>query len=155
MDKLEIAHTQEVSMTAAISPGVYMQRNRKAILCLCHDSTMLELRRMLLEHFGYKVWPTSSVEDATVLAGNICPDMLLMDNSYPGANVEQVAAQVKQVCPAVIAVVLSPYFAVHDSSQTAVDRFVPRDEEPDVLVARIEELFDQRSRDDETSHPVN
>lgn len=123
-----------------------MRSRRKAILCLCHDATMLQVRQMLLEHFGYKVWPTSSVEDATVLAGNLCPDMLLMDNNYPGVNLEQVAEQVKQVCPEVIAVVLSPYFAVHDSSQTAVDRFVPRDEDPDALVARIEEVFEQKSR---------
>jgi CheY-like chemotaxis protein len=132
-----------------------MQRRRKAILCLCHDATMLQLRRMLLEHFGYQVWPTSSVEDATILAGNICPDMLLMDNNYPGVNLEQVAEQVKQVCPAVIAVVLSPYFAVHDSSQTAVDRFVPRYEEPDMLIARIEELFEERGGHSEPSPPAN
>lgn len=121
-----------------------MQSRRKAILCLCHDATMLRVRQMLLEHFGYKVWPTLSVADATVLAENICPDMLLMDNNYPGVNLEHVAQQVKDVCPAVIAVVLSPQFAVHDSSHTAVDRFVPRDEEPDVLIARIEELFQQK-----------
>ena len=132
-----------------------MQQRRKAILCLCHDATMLQLRQMLLEHFGYKVWPTSSVEDATVLAENICPDMLLMDNNYPGVNLEQVAQQVKEVCPEVIAVVLSPYFAVHDSSQTAVDRFVPGDEDPDALVARIEELFEERSRGNEVSPSVN
>ena len=133
-------------MAAAISSGVYMQTRRKAILCLCHDATMLQVRRLLLEHFGYKVWPTSSVEDATVLAENVCPDMLLMDHNYPGVDLEQVAEQVKQVCPRVIAVVLSPFFAVHDSSQTAVDRFVPRDEEPDALAARIEELFAERGQ---------
>ena len=122
-----------------------MQPRRKAILCLCHDATTLQVRQMLLEHFGYKVWPTNSVEDATLLAENICPDMLLMDNNYPGFDLEQVARQVKRVCPEVIAVVLSPYFGVHDSSQGPVDRFVPRDEEPDALIARIEELFEQRS----------
>lgn len=132
-----------------------MQPRRKAILCLCHDVTMLHLRRMLLERFGYRVWPTSSVEDATLLAENTCPDMLLMDNNYPGVNLEQVAQQVKEVCPEVIAVVLSPYFAVHDCSQTAVDRFVPRDEEPDALIARIEELFAEKGRGDEVGAPVN
>jgi CheY-like chemotaxis protein len=132
-----------------------MQGHRKAILCLCHDATMLQVRQMLLEHFGYKVWPTRSVEDATALAENIRPDMLLMDNNYPGANLEQVAQQVKQVCPEVIAVVLSPYFAVRDSSQTAVDRFVPRDEGPGALIARIEELFEQRNPRGEVGAPVN
>ena len=123
-----------------------MRTRRKEILCLCHDATMLQVRRLLLEHFGYKVWPTSSVEDATVLAENVCPDMLLMDNNYPGVDFEQVAEQVKQVCPRLIAVVLSPYFSVHDSSQTAVDRFVPRDEEPDALAARIEEVFAEKGQ---------
>ena len=132
-----------------------MQPRRRAILCLCHDATMLQLRQMLLEHFGYKVWPTSSIEDATILAANICPDMLLMDHNYPGVDLERVAQQVKQVCPGVITVVLSPYFAVHNSSDTAVDRFVPRDEEPDALVARIEELFAQRGGQGKLSSHVN
>ncbi len=132
-----------------------MQPRRKAILCLCHDATMLQLRQLLLERFGYKVWPTKTVEDATSLAGHMCPDMLLMDNNYPGVNLEAVAQQVKEVCPGLIAVVLSPYFAVHNSSQTAVDRFVPRDEEPDALMARIEELFAQKSGSEEVSSPVN
>ena len=132
-----------------------MQQRRRAILCLCHDATMLQLRQMLLERFGYKVWPTSSVADATQLAENICPDMLLMDNNYPGVNLEQVAQQVKSVCPEVIAVVLSPYFAVHDSSQTAVDRFVPSDEDPDALAARIEELFEEKGRGNQLTLPVN
>jgi DNA-binding NarL/FixJ family response regulator len=155
MHSLEFADDRDIFMTTAISPGVYMQSNRKAILCLCHDATMLHLRRMLLERFGYRVWPTSSVEDATLLAESLCPDMLLMDNNYPGGNLEEVAQQVKEVCPGVIAVVLSPYFAVHDSSQTAVDRFVPRDEDPDALIARIEELFAERGQGSELSPPVN
>ena len=132
-----------------------MRGRSKAILCLCHDATMLQVRRMLLEHFGYQVWPTSSVEDATLLAENVCPDMLLMDNNYPGVDLEQVAGQIKQACPHVITVVLSPYFGVHDSSQTAVDRIVPRDEEPDALIARIEELFAERGQPGELGSRIN
>lgn len=121
-----------------------MQPNPKAILCLCHDETMLQLRQMLLEHFGYKVWSTNSVENAKNIAEDSCPDMLLMDHNYPGIDFEKVAEQVKQVCPEVIAVVLSPYFAVRRVSHSAVDRFVPRDEQPEVMVERIEELFQMR-----------
>jgi CheY-like chemotaxis protein len=117
-----------------------MQR-RKAILCLCHDAIMLRVRQMLLEHFGYKVLPTESVEDATAIAVDNCPDMLLMDNSYPGINFEQVAERIKKDCPGMLAVVLSPLFAVRDSAQTAIDRFLARDEGPDSLRANLEELF--------------
>lgn len=130
-------------MTTAVHPGVYMER-RKAILCLCFDGAMLKVRRMLLEHFGYTVLPTNSIEDAKNLAQSKCPDMLLMDNSYPGVDFEQLASQVKNICPATIAVVLSPFFAVQQSSG-AIDRFVPKDEGPDVLLAHIGELFEEKS----------
>jgi DNA-binding NtrC family response regulator len=136
-------------MTAVINPGVYMRTGRRAILCLCHDTDMLQVRGMLLEHFGYHVLSTSSVEDAKVAAKASCPDMLLMDNSYPGIDVEQVARQVKTICPSMLAVVLSPYFGVRAASRGCIDRFVARDEGPDVLIAQIEELFEERGGSEE------
>jgi CheY-like chemotaxis protein len=132
-------------MTTAINPGVYMQERRKAILCLCYDRDMLQVRQMLLEHFGYQVLPTSSVEDAKTVAGDSCPDMLLMDSSHPGIDFEHVAEQVKRVCPTVLTVVLSPYYGVRPGPSGCVDRFVAKDDGPDILIAQIEELFQQRA----------
>jgi DNA-binding NtrC family response regulator len=111
---------------------------------------VLQVRGMLLEHFGYQVLSTSSVEDAKVAAKDSCPDMLLMDNSYPGIDVEQVARQVKSICPTMLTVVLSPYFGVRAASRGYVDRFLAKDEGPDVLIAQIEELFEQSGGGEET-----
>src|SRR5579885_1554718 len=97
-------------MTTAISAGVYMEARDRAILCLCHDRNMLQVRQLLLEHFGFTVLPTSSVEEAERIASSRCPDMLLMDNSHPGIDFQVVAKQVKQVCPSVITVLLSPFY---------------------------------------------
>lgn len=120
-----------------------MNRRAKAILCLCHDRDMLLIRRMLLEHFGYIVLPTTSVEDAKTMVEEQCPDMLLMDNGDPGIDYAQLAAQVKQACPEVITVVLSPYYRVSsNNSTTAIDRFVAKDDGPDALITQIKELFD-------------
>ena len=130
-----------------------MQR-RKAILCLCHDAIMLRVRQMLLEHFGYKVLPTKSVEDATAIAVDSCPDMLLMDNSYPGINLEQVAKQIKETCPGMLAVVLSPFSAARHSTRTAVDRFLAQDEGPDALRANLEELFATQANGDTATSAV-
>ncbi len=123
-----------------------MEPNRKAILCLCYDTTMLQIRQMLLEHFGYTVLPTSSVEDAKNVAEDRCPDMLLMDNSKPGMDFEQVARQFKTACPDMITVVLSPYYyGSRNGSRGVIDRFVANDEGPDVLISQIAELFEERS----------
>ena len=130
-------------MAAAVHSGVYMQKRRKAILCLCDDTSMLQVRRMLLERVGYNVLPSSSVEDAKTVVLNQCPDMLLMDNTHPG--VEQLAKQVKSICPGVITVVLSPYFGVRRDAQDAgIDRFVAKDEGPGVWISQIDELFDEQ-----------
>ena len=136
-------------MTTGTFPGVYMDSrqhsHRKAIICLCHDKSMLQVRQMLLEHFGYKVFPTSSPEDAAKVAVDHCPDMLLLDNGNPEIDFEQVASQVKRACPDLIAVVLSPYYYAARKGRGAIDRFVATDDGPDMLISQIEELFGEQS----------
>ena len=122
-----------------------MQRRNKSILCLSQDAVMLRVRQLVLEHFGYQVWPTNSVDRVAGIAVGKCPDMLLMDNGDPGVNLEELASRVKMLCPGLLAVVLSPFYAVHRSSRTPIDRFLAQDEAPDVLLANLEELFASQS----------
>ncbi len=132
-------------MTTAISPGVYMESRRKEILCLCYDRNMLQVRQMLLEHFGYVVLPTSSPEDAAILVRDRCPDMLLMDNNDAGNDFERLATKVKEICPDVITVMLSPFYYVKANSDS-IDRVVSKDDGPDVLLSHIEELFGEERK---------
>jgi len=85
---------------------------------------------MLLEHFGYKVLPTSSVEEAKTVAEGSCPDMLLMDNSHPGIASEQVAEQVKKVCPHHARRGAISLLRVWPGSLGCVDGFVAKDDGP-------------------------
>jgi DNA-binding NtrC family response regulator len=146
MHNLEFA-TEELVKMIAIDPGAYMQSNRKAILCLSYDTNMLQVRQMLLEHFGYRVFSSSSVEDAKAVAQRQCPDMLLMDNTHPEIDLEEVATAVKRACPGMIAVVLSPYYyGPRSGTVRAVDRFVVKDDGPDALISQIEQLFGEQER---------
>lgn len=133
-----------VAIRNPLLPGVKvnMVSNPKAILCLCPDANMLQVRRMLLEHFGYVVLPSTSPEDARNLAENQCPDMLLMDNGDPEMDYKHLAEQVKSICPDVITVVLAPYYRVtRNGSDKLIDRFVAKDDGPDALIAEIQDLF--------------
>jgi CheY-like chemotaxis protein len=146
MHNLEFAPEEIVKMIA-IDPGAYMQSHRKAILCLSYDTNMLQVRQMLLEHFGYQVFPSNSVEHAKSVAECKCPDMLLMDHTHPEMDLEEVAETVKRACPGVIAVVLSPYYyGPHNTAGRAVDRFVVKDDGPDALISQIEQLFGEREQ---------
>ena len=135
--------------------GAYMERTHKAILCLCHDPNMLEIRKLLLERFGYTVWPADSVEGAKAIAGRVCPDMLLMDNSYPPDDLESLAEQVKSVCPEMVAVLLLPSFSIHNHERSAIDRYVPREEQPSVLMAHIYDLLHEKDGASESSARVS
>jgi CheY-like chemotaxis protein len=116
-----------------------MQPRRKEILCLCYDSNMLRVRSLLLEHFGYVVFGTTSLDDAKTMVKDRCPDMLLMDNNDSGADFERLAEQIKGVCPEVITLMLSPYY--YSGNGDAIDRVVSKDDGPDALISQIEELL--------------
>jgi CheY-like chemotaxis protein len=122
----------------------------KAILCLCHDATILQVRRLLLERFGYTVLPVDSADAATTVAGNRCPDMFIMDHSFPGEHYEEVTGRVKKVCPEVITLVLSPFFTIGNSRTSSVDRFVSREDAPDSLIASVRELLSEREARDKS-----
>jgi len=134
-----------------MGPEVYMKARDRAILCLCYDRNMLQVRQMLLEHFGFTVLPTSSVEEAEQIAGSRCPDMLLMDNSYPGIDFQEIAKQVKRACPGVITVLLSPYYyGFRRGSDGAIDHFVTQDDSPDQLISQLQGLLGAESGQDGT-----
>ena len=130
-------------MTTANGSARSIPQARKAILCLCHDGEILEVRRMLLEHFGYTVLPTTSAEDAKNVARRQCPDLLLMDNCDSEVDYKQVAQQVKKVCPDVIAVLLSPLFRLSTNTGDAasIDRLVAQDDGPGALIDEIRDLI--------------
>lgn len=129
-------------MTTANGSAMSLPPARKAILCLCHDSDMLEVRRMLLEHFGYTVLPTTTAEDAKNVAEQQCPDLLLMDNCDSTVDYNRVAEQVKKVCPDVIAVLLSPLFRLSvNGDSRSIDRLVAQDDGPGALMDEINELL--------------
>jgi CheY-like chemotaxis protein len=103
---------------------------------------MLEVRCMLLEHFGYTVLPTTTAEDAKNVAEQQCPDLLLMDNCDSTVDYNGVAEQVKKVCPDVIAVLLSPLFRLSVNGDSgSIDRLVAQDDGPGVLMDEINELL--------------
>jgi CheY-like chemotaxis protein len=140
--RTSIGFEQDLIVATGASKA-FMEDVSKAILCLCDDALMLQVRRLVLEHFGYRVWSADTLENARDIAKAVCPDMVLMDNNFQGLDIERVAEQVKGVCPNVIAVVLTPYYSVRNAKHGAVDHFVARDEEPDSLVAHLRDLLDE------------
>jgi CheY-like chemotaxis protein len=116
----------------------------KAIVCLCHDAMTLRARQLLLEHFGYKVLPAEYFNQLANLLHKQCPDMLLMDNCYPGLDYETAAEKAKRICPQILAVVLAPDDGDEFTQHSAVDHFLRLSDSREQWLSELRELFANR-----------
>lgn len=92
------------------------------------------------------------MDDAKDMIQEHCPDMLLMDNNDSDCDFEQLAEQVKGICPDVITVMLSPYYyGSRGGAGESIDRIVAKDDGPDALLAHIEELLGKEVKENAAS----
>ena len=120
-----------------------MDSSSKAVLCLCQDELTLRVRRMLLEHFGYTVLSSRSLTQMQAVLRSQCPDMLLLDNSDPAVDCEEVAGTAKEICPGILSVVLTPEYGLPSRGAGSIDRYLKLDAPREEWLAGIEALFDE------------
>ncbi len=121
-----------------------MDSNHKEILCVCHDELILQVRQMLLEHFGYKVLAADSIGEMHVKLRQACPDMLMLDTSDPELDYQQLADEAKSICPEILSVVLTPDYGLQ-SAGGSIDRFLRLDGPREEWLSGIQALFARRS----------
>ncbi len=118
-----------------------MQSKRKEILCLCHDELTLQVRQMLLEHFGYKVLTTDSVGKMHAILRQACPDMVLLDTTDPELDWQELSGKAKSICPDILSVVLTTDYGRLRNGHEAVDRFLRLDGPREEWLSGIQSLF--------------
>lgn len=124
-----------------------MGSDHKEILCLCLDELTLQVRQMLLEHFGYKVLATDSIDEMNVILRHACPDMLLLDTNDPELDCQKIADTAKSICPDILSVVLTPDYGFQGHGLGSIDRFLRLDGPREEWLSGIEALF-ARQQDD-------
>lgn len=119
----------------------------KEILCLCEDELTLQVRQMLLEHFGYKVLATDSVRHMQTLLRQKCPDMLLLDTTNPELDCQAITDQAKSICPDILSVVLTAEYGRLNNGHESVDQFLRLDGPREEWLSGIRSLFERQSRE--------
>jgi CheY-like chemotaxis protein len=123
-----------------------MVSKRKVILCLCQDELTLQVRQMLLEHFGYKVLATDSVGEMKTILRRACPDMLLLDTTDPDLDCHEIANEAKSICPDILSVVLTADYGRQNARHESVDRFLRIDAPREEWLSGIRALFARQSQ---------
>jgi CheY-like chemotaxis protein len=118
-----------------------MTATDKTILCLCHDEMTLRVRQLLLEYFGFRVLATESADELGELIRQKCPNLLLMDDAYPGIDYKWTAEKAKALCPDILAVVLVDGYTLRSDAEGPVDRFLNLDGPREEWLAQIQSLL--------------
>jgi len=112
---------------------------------VCQDELTLQVRQMLLEHFGYKVLISDSVGEVHTILRHACPDMLLLDTSDPEVDWQELSDDAKSICPDILSVVLTADYGRLHNGHESVDRFLRLDSPRDEWLSGIRSLFARQS----------
>jgi CheY-like chemotaxis protein len=123
-----------------------MQKEPATVLCIDDEQTALQLRQNLLESAGYRVLAAKSGKQGIGAFKTQAVQAVVLDYWMADMNGMQVAREIRKLNPAVPIIILSAYGELLDESLGVADIWIRKGEEdPQYLLARLEELLKSRS----------
>src|SRR6266436_9156730 len=111
-----------------------MARQTKTLLCVDDNQSSLNICKIILEDFGYKVSTArSGREGLEVFASNVI-DAVILDYQMPEMNGELVAAEMKRTNPEIPILMLSGWVSPPESALRLVDEFVSKGERVEFML---------------------
>jgi len=118
----------------------------RTILCIDDHRNALIGRKMLLENSGYEVLEATGGDEGLNLFRSHPVDAVVLDYQMPGRNGDVVAAKMKRIRSSVPIMLLSAYGPLPESKLKSVDTFVPKSQEPKMLISTLQHLLNSQSR---------
>jgi CheY-like chemotaxis protein len=107
---------------------------------------VLHVRRLLLEHEGYRVLTAAGEPTALDLLRTQQVDLALLD--YSASDAQRVATAIRKNKPNLRLVVISFSSNFPENLNGLVDGWVSKTRSPDVLLRRIEQLVGRKRKQD-------
>lgn len=118
----------------------------KTILCVSDQEVVLRVRKLLLEHEGYRVLTAAGEKAAADLLRAQEVDLALLD--YSAADAQRVVAVIRRTKPGLRLVLISFSPNFPENLTGLVDGWVSKTRSPDVLLRKIEQLVGKKRRAD-------
>jgi CheY-like chemotaxis protein len=116
--------------------------NRKTILCIDDDDSMLGYQRALLERRGFVVLTASSARQGLQIAAACAVAAVVVDYHMPEMNGHEVATEIKRLRPQTPIVMVSSDKEIPEHTWKVVDAFVSKDEASSRLLPVITQICD-------------
>jgi len=120
-----------------------MARRQKTILCVDDSESSLNIFKIILEDFGYKVLTASSGREGLELFVSNAIDAVILDYQMPGINGEVVAAEMKRMNPRIPILMLSGCVSLPESALLLVDEFVTKGDPVELLLLAVRQVLNR------------
>ena len=118
-----------------------MARRQKTLLCIDDNQSSLNICKMILEDFGYKVLTASSGREGLKVFASNAIDAVILDYQMPEMNGELVAAEMKRTNPRLPILMLSGWVSLPESALLLVDEFVAKGDPVEFMLLAIQQLL--------------
>ena len=117
------------------------------LLCIDDDAQSLQVRKVLLESYGFQVRTAASGPEGLRAVRSRLADAVVVDYQMPGMDGGEVARGIKSWDPTMPVVVLSALpWLPDDAPRECVDAFVSKSEPLATLVSVVTRLVEDRGR---------
>ena len=118
--------------------GVSKQLRPPTVLVVDDELNLLELRRVLLERFGYHALVASSGQEALEIFRSTVVDAIVLDYQMPGMNGVQTAREIRSL-DRVIPIILSSASITDAIMEDLFNASVPKGSDPRCLLATLKD----------------
>ena len=126
--------------------AVAMERRAATVLCIDDEQTALQLRQTVLESAGYRVLTAKPGSQGIQSFKSEAVHAVVLDYWMADMNGMQVAREIRKLNPSIPIIILSAYGELLDESLGIADIWIRKGEEdPQYLIARLDELLKNRS----------
>jgi DNA-binding response OmpR family regulator len=118
-----------------------MARQTKTLLCVDDNQSSLNICKIILEDFGYKVSTASSGrEGLEVFASNVI-DAVILDYQMPEMNGELVAAEMRRTKPGVPILMLSGCVSLPETALQLVDGYIAKGDPVEFMLLAVHQVL--------------
>jgi DNA-binding response OmpR family regulator len=118
-----------------------MARRQKTLLCVDDNQSSLNICKIILEDFGYKVSTARSArEGLEIFASNVI-DAVILDHQMPEMNGELVAAEMRRSKPRVPILMLSGWVSLPESAFQLVDGYIAKGDPVEFMLLAVRQVL--------------
>src|SRR6266567_7913213 len=118
-----------------------MARRQTTLLCVDDNQSSLNICKIILEDFGYKVLTASSGRDGLEVFALNAVDAVILDYQMPEMNGELVAAEMKRTNPKIPILMLSGWVSLPESALRLVDEFVAKGDRVEFMLLAVQQVL--------------